>query len=272
MLYDTHSHPYLAKEKNPEIILDNFFCNGWVYLNSIACDLESSEISIDLAKKYPWVYATIGIHPTHVLDQQDTLENIINTLENFYKENPEFIVAIGEIGLDYHWLEALWEKHNLDRETIIETEKIFFRAQIKLAQRLELPIVIHNRSSASDVLEILKETDYKNFVFHCYSEDMVYAQKLLKFAPDCKLWFGGVVTFKSARNVQEVVKNIPLKNIIIETDSPYLTPTPHRWKQENEPLYTRYVLSHIIDLRDESAEEITKQIFQNSIDFFWVKK
>jgi len=270
MLYDTHCHPYLAKEKAQESILENFFSNWWIYLNSIACDIESSEKSIDIAKAYSWAYATIWIHPTHTLDYKDTLDNTLEQLEELYHKNSQYIVAIGEIGLDYHWLDSLSEKYSLSVDEIVALQKEFFKAQISLAQKLDLPIIIHNRNSSADVLEILRETWCKKFVFHCYSEDYIYAQKLLVLSPDCKLWFWGVTTFKNANWVQETVKNIPLENIIIETDSPYLTPTPLRWKEENEPGFCKYVLSHIIDIRDESHDEITKQIFENSSDFFWI--
>ena len=189
-------------------------------------------------------------------------------LEDMYHNNKQSIVAIGEIWLDYHWLDALSKQHNLMSDEIIQTQKEFFIAQINLSCKLWLPIVIHNRNSSEDVLKILEETGCKNFVFHCFSEDYAFAQKLLKLAPNCKLGFGWVVTFKNASTVQNAAKNIPLKNILIETDSPYLTPSPYRGKQENEPLYCEHVLSKIIDLRDESPEEIRKTLYDNSIEFF----
>lgn len=270
MYYDTHCHPYLAKEKSQEEILENFFESGWVYLNSIWCDIESSKASIGIAKQYKWVYATIWIHPTSVLGEQIPVFPMIEKLEELYKKNSGDIVAIWEIWLDYHWLESLSKKHNISQDEIVKIQKVFFRGQIRLAKKLDLPIIIHNRSSADDVFKILVEEDCKNFVFHCYSEDLQYAQKLLKFAPDCMLWFWWVVTFKSALWVQNTAQNIPLKNIIIETDSPYLTPTPLRWRQENEPVLVKHVLSKIIDLRDESSEEITRRIFENSEKFFGI--
>lgn len=241
-------------------------------MNSVWCDLESSETCITLAQSNPGVYATIGIHPTHSLDYKNSLDESILRLEELYHKNSSHIVAIWEIWLDYHWLGSLSERYSIPEAEVVETQKEFFRAQIALAKKLDLPIIIHNRSSADDVYEILVETDCKNFVFHCYSEDTEYAQKLLAFGPNCMLWFGWVVTFKSAIWVQESAKNIPLRNIIIETDSPYLTPTPLRWKQENEPIFIKFVLSKIIDIRSEGSEEITQQIFDNSTNFFQIKK
>jgi len=268
MFYDTHCHPYLASKKSQELILENFFGNKGFYLNSIACDLKSSEISIETAKAYQWAHAVIWIHPTHCLDYKDTLDSAINSLRNLYEKSKEYIVAIWETWLDYYWLEKLSEKHNISQEDITTIQKQFFRAQIDVASELWLPLVIHNRASSSDIYDILYEKDFKNFVFHCFSEDIMFAQKLLNFAPECMLGFWGISTFKNTQSIQDVIKQIPLKNIMIETDSPYLTPTPLRWKEENEPLFCKYVLSKIIDLRDESSQEITQKIFENSKKFF----
>ncbi len=108
-------------------------------------------------------------------------------LEELYVKNTKYIVAIGEAGLDYHWLESLSQRHKISQEEIICIQKDFFRAQIQLAKKLNLPLIIHNRSAKDDVFEILQQENFKHFVFHCYSEDLEYAQKLLSFAPDCKL-------------------------------------------------------------------------------------
>ena len=126
-------------------------------------------------------------------------------------------------------------------------------------------------SSKDDIYKILTEIWYKNFVFHCYTENLEYAKKLLNFSPNAMISFSWIVTFGNAKEVQNTVKNIPLKNILIETDSPRLTPAPFRWKDENEPAFTKYVLDFISKLRHESKEEIRKQIFENSINFFNVK-
>lgn len=273
MLYDTHSHPYLAKDLSETEILESFFSWWWRYINSIWCDIESSKKSIDISKKYSWVYASIGIHPTHVLDyRNDNIDEIISTLESLYSDNSETVIAIWETWLDYYWLDSLSERHNISTQEIKDIQKKYFKAQIALAKKLELPIIIHNRNSSEDIFKILKEEKFKNFVFHCFSEDMKYAKRLVNFAPDCKIWIWWVVTFKNALQTHEVAKNIDLKHIMIETDSPYLTPAPFRWKRENEPILVKEVLSKIIDLRNEASELITHQIFQNSVDFFSIKK
>jgi len=260
MLYDTHCHPNLAKNKNKTEIINNFLeKNPEGFLNIIGTDLEKSKNVIELSKKNNRTFCSIWIHPCDVywLD----LEKTINSLEKLYLENKEKIVAIWECGLDYYW-----EK---DKK---EEQKMFFKAQIELAKKYNLPIIVHNRDSKDDVLDILKETNFKNFIFHCYSENLEYAKKLLELSPNCKISFSGIVTFKNAKEIQETAQNIPLKSILVETDSPYLTPTPYRWKEENEPAFTKYVLKKIIELREEDSEIIEKQIFDNSLEIFNIKK
>jgi len=269
-MYDTHCHPYLAKKKSQETILESFFESGWKYLNSIWIDIDSSLTSIQLAKQYEGIYATIGIHPTECLQYKDTPKEALQKLRDIYQENSEHVVAIGECWLDYHWLESLSEKHKVSQEEIIKIQKYFFRAQIKLAEELDLPLVIHNRNADEDVLDILIEEDFWDFVMHCFTSTKKFAWDILSHAPDCKLGFGGVTTFKNVPELQELVQEIPLHNIIIETDSPYLTPIPYRGVEENEPWYLKYILEKIIDLRAESEEEIEKTFMKSSRDFFRV--
>ena len=280
MLYDTHCHPNLAKNKNWEQIINNFLEeNPEGFLNIIWTDLEKSKQAVDLSKKFDRTFSSIWIHPCDIYDLD--LEKSILKLENLYLKNKEKIIAIWEIWLDYYWLKAendpkiaKYDKNH--QEKIInlkkKLQKIFFKAQIELAKKYNLPIIIHNREAKDDVLEILKQTNFKNFIFHCYSENLEYAKKLLEFSPKCKISFSGIVTFKNALEIQETAQNIPLQNILVETDSPYLTPTPFRGKEENEPAFTKYVLEKIIELRNKKKEEIKKQIFKNSLKTFWIKK
>ncbi len=282
MLYDTHCHPYLAKNKETKDILKNFQTTG-SFLNSIWVDIESSLKSIELSKQHDFIYSTIWIHPCDIT-HLDLAETILK-LEKIYLENKDHIVAIWETGLDYYWMERDWDKlvknisdknkaDEIKQKYISQTkslQKLFFKAQIELAKTYNLPIIIHNRDSRENVLKILQETHFKNFIFHCYSENLEYARRLIVFAPECKISFSGIATFKNAQDIQDTAANIPLENIIIETDSPYLTPEPHRWRQENEPAFVEYVLDKIITLRSESPEKIKKQIFQNSLEIFWIK-
>ena len=283
MIYDTHCHPYLAKNKTTQEILERFQNSG-SFLNSIWVDIASSLTSVELSKQHDFIFSSVWIHPCDITDL-DLAETILK-LENIYLENKDNIVAIWETGLDYYWMKKDSDKlvkDIEDREKAQEIkqkyikqkkelQKLFFKAQIELARSYQLPIIIHNRDSREDVLSILKETNCKNFIFHCYSEDLAYARELIAFAPDCKISFSGIVTFKNAADIQDTAANIALSNIIIETDSPYLTPEPHRWRQENEPAFVEHILDKIIALRPESPELIKKQIFQNSLEIFKIKK
>ncbi|MDD3793934.1 MAG: TatD family hydrolase [Candidatus Gracilibacteria bacterium] len=272
-IIDTHCHPYLNKLKNKDDIINNFFSQDGEAMIVIGTNLDSNKQVLELTKKHPKIYATIGIHPCDIenLDLKETLE----ILEKTYIENKDKIVAIGECGLDYYWMYKDLEKADLndfEKEKIIEKQKefqeIFFKGQIDLANKLNLPIIIHNRDSKDDIFEILVEKNFKNFIFHCYSENLDYAEKLINFSPNCKISFSGIVTFNNAKQIQETARNIPIKNILAETDSPYLTPTPFRGKEENEPIFTRYVIEKISELRGEKLENTANEIYLNSKNFF----
>ena len=285
MLYDTHCHPYLAEKKSQDKILNNF-SQTWDFLNCIWIDIESSKKSIIIANNNNFIYATIWIHPSYTKNYigQSCISThtekkvgvnlcvhpIIHKLENFYLKNQKKVVAIWECGLDYFYLwEKSWNKDIILSDDEDKTiQKDFFIAQIKLAKKYNLPLIIHNRDAASDIFEILIQEDFKNFIMHCFCEDLEYALKCIEFAPECKISFSWIVTFNSAKDIQETATKIPLKNIIIETDSPFLTPTPLRGKEENEPIFVQYVLDKIIELREESADEIKKTIFENSLEMF----
>ena len=272
MLYDTHCHPNLAKLKEKEQIIETFRKeNPKGFLNIIWTNLKTSQAVIDISKKYDFMFCSVWIHPTDTIEYKDQLNETMTVLEEYYLDNKEKVVAIWECWLDYYWIESLKKEYKLTTEEIKQIQKKFFIAQIELAKRYNLPIIIHNIDSREDILDILKNTWYKNFIFHCYSEDLEYAEKLIAFSPECKLSFSGIVTFKNGKSIAETAKNIPLKNILVETDSPYLTPDPLRGKEENEPSFTKYVLEKIISLRVENPEKIEKQIFENSISTFKIK-
>ncbi len=268
-IIDTHCHPYLNKIKNKDDLINNFFSQDWEAMIVIWTNPKSNKEVLELTKKHSKIYATIGIHPCDIWDLE--IEETIINLEKTYIENKDKIVWIWECWLDYYWLIKDLENTNLNEEEkqkIIkktkEKQKLFFIRQIELAKKLNLPIIIHNRDTKEDVFQILEDTWFKNFIFHCYSENLEYAEKLIKLSPKCKISFSGIVTFNSAKEVQDTARNIPIENIIAETDSPYLTPTPFRWKEENEPIFTKYVIEKIAELRWEKIEFITEQIFKNS--------
>lgn len=264
MFIDTHCHPYLAKQKKLEEILENFQRSDWKYLVSIWTDEKTSLESINLAKKYNFIYATVGIHPTDVLKSEKSLQENIQILENYIIENKEYIVGIWETWLDYYWVSE--NKEEFEKQKKLQHE--YFLAHIQLAEKYDLPIIIHNRNSGQDILKVLEKTQFQNFIIHCFSENIDFANKCFDISPNSMMSFSGIVTFKNAQEITETASKIPLRNILIETDAPFLTPAPYRWKQENEPAYTQYVLEKIIELRKESQEEIIQTIYNNSLEIF----
>jgi len=265
MFIDTHCHINLAKTKNQEQIIENFIRNWWKYMICIWTDLQTSLDCVNLAKKYDFIKATIWIHPTDIKEYIGKLNETMNYLEKMYLENSDFIVWIWECWYDYYWI----NKSNFEQEK--EEQKYFFESQIFLAKKYNLPVIIHNREAKEDTFNSLIKNDCKNFILHCFSEDLEFANKCLDFSPNCKISFSWIVSFNSATSVAETAKSIPLKNILVETDSPYLTPVPLRWKEENEPFFVKYILEKLFTLRNENKEEVEKQIFQNSLDVFKIK-
>jgi len=271
MLFDTHAHPYLAKDYTEKEVLEAVKKDSLLsHILSVWTNLETSKHSVHLAKEFDFIFASIGIHPTDTLDLKEKKDKSIQILEELVKKSPEKIVAIWECWLDYYRLPPRI-KTSISKEEIIHIQKDFFRAQISLAKKYNLPIIIHNRESKEDIFEILKEENMKDFVMHCYAEDLDYAKKLLAFSPDAMISFSGILTFKNAQSVQETAKNIPLKNIMIETDSPYLSPAPERGK-ENLPTKIRFVLDMLTSLRQENKEELETTIYKNSYKFFGIEK
>ncbi|NDK08316.1 YchF/TatD family DNA exonuclease [Candidatus Gracilibacteria bacterium] len=271
MFFDTHCHTYLSKQKSETEILEEIKEKGNFYIANIGVDLKISQHCIDIAQKYDFAYATIGIHPCDIW-QYDDLDDTMIKLEDL-AENKK-VVAVGECGLDYYWIARndngeILEISQKELEAKKLIQKKWFIAQIELARKLNLPVIVHNREAGNDIIDILKEVNYTNFILHCYSENLEYANNLLSFAPNCKISFSGILTFNSAKSIQEAAKNIPLKNILIETDAPYLTPTPFRG-QENYPYYVENVFNKLCDLRNESFDEIEKVVWENSLSIYGI--
>ncbi len=269
-MFDTHCHPYISNFSEKEIF-SSFKNKWWEYLISVWIDIRTSAKSIDLAKKYNFVYASIWIQPIDTIKYEWKKNETIRKLETLYLKNKNLIVWIWECWLDYHWIPSLIT-NDLKEFNIINLQKDFFIAQINLAKKYKLPVIIHNRNAKEDILNILKYTNFKNFILHCYSEDLGFAKKCLDFAPNAMISFSWIITFKNTKRIQETARNIPLNNILIETDSPFLTPVPYRWKQENKPAMIKYILDKIIELRIEKPVIIKKQILENSLNIFKKKK
>ncbi|MDD5213740.1 MAG: TatD family hydrolase [Candidatus Gracilibacteria bacterium] len=266
MIFDTHTHIYLGDLVDREVeILDNMKSAGISKITSIGIDIPSSFQSVELASKYDFVYASIGIHPNDTYLYEGKLDETIAKLEEIYLKNIDKIVAIGECGFDFFRT----SEENLEH-TKQEQEK-FFRAQIALAQKYDLALVVHTRNAKDDTLRVLMETGCKKFILHCFSEDLDFAYKALYYSDECKISFSGIVTYPNAINVARVASRIPLDKILVETDCPYLAPQKKRG-QTNEPAYASYVLAKIIDLREEEPEIIKSQIWKNSLEIFGIKE
>lgn len=248
MFIDTHCH--LSKEyyddidliiqENIEASIDKMIISG--------CEIESIDEAIEMTLKYDMVYATIGYHP----DQANiVVEKDLIHLENLLKSHKK-ILGIGEIGLDYHY-----------DGTNKEKQKRLFEIQLKLAEKLNLPVVIHSRDAVKDTIEILNKYKVKGII-HCFSGSLETANIYIKMG--YKLGIGGVVTFKNSK-LPDVVKNISLDNIVLETDSPYLTPDPYRGSV-NASKYIPLIAEKISTIKNISKEEVAKITTINCNDLF----
>ena len=249
MMIDTHCHINDIKyNSDVKEVISRAVESGVEKMICVGTDLKTSEKAIELADKYSEIYATVGYHPH---ESKDAQKGYLYEFEEMSK-NPK-VVAIGESGLDYHY--------NISPENI---QKKIFREQIELAQDIKLPIIMHNRNSSDDLLSIVESTNLEYGVVHCFSETWEVADKLI--SKNIKLSFTGMVTFVKDP-ICEVLEKIDLKDFFLETDSPYLAPTPHRGKR-NEPSLIKFIANHIADVKQISSEEIIKQTTKNALNFF----
>lgn len=252
-LFDSHAH---VDEEQFDIdrpqILERAAQNGVVGMINPGADMPSSERAAALAKQYNEIYAAVGIHPH---DAKDADEASYDRLAELAQDSK--VVAIGEIGLDYYY--------DLSERQV--QQQVLVR-QLDLARQLHKPFIIHDRDAHADILAIIKkEANGLNGVFHCFSGSLEMAQELLKMG--FYLSFGGPVTFKNAHKVKNVVKNIPLERMFVETDCPYLTPHPHRGKR-NEPAYVRLVAEEISLLKETELQTVADITTANVQTFFGI--
>ena len=244
MLIDTHCHLCNNDYEDLDKVIKNM--NGIMIANG--CDDKTNKEVLKLTKKYPNVYGCLGIHPSEINSITDDSFKIIE--ENI---NNTKIVGIGEIGLDYYWV-----KDNKDKQ------KEIFKKQLDIAKKYNKPIVVHSRESIQDVYEILKEYKLKGTI-HCFSSSLEMAKNFIKLG--YKIGVGGVITFKNSKKLEEVVNGIDVTNILIETDSPYLSPEPFRGRT-NEPSNVLYVAKKIAELKNQTLEEIITITGNNAINEF----
>ncbi|EFM39083.1 hydrolase, TatD family [[Eubacterium] yurii subsp. margaretiae ATCC 43715] len=252
MIFDTHAHLDSEQfEEDFEDIIQNIINNNISLIVNPGCDLPTSKKSVELSEKYDFIYSAVGFHP-HEAKYMD--EEAINEIERLANSNKK-VVSIGEIGLDYYY----------DFSPRDIQEDVFIK-QMALANKLNLPFIIHSRDASNDTFEMVKK--YKNnvdCVLHCYSQSKEMAKLYLDLG--CYLSFAGPVTFKKSTNLQEVAKYAPLDRIFIETDSPYLSPEPKRGKK-NEPSNVIYTGKKIAELKGISEEQLFKSTYNNGVRFF----
>ncbi len=241
MIFDTHAHyDDKAFDEDREELLKKLFADKVCGIVNQATDIDSANYSIALADKFSGMYAAVGIHPECADENSIKKLDIIEKLAAHSKA-----VAIGEIGLDYYY--------DIPRKI----QQDLFASQLELANKLSMPVNIHDREAHGDMLEFLKK--YKPCgILHCFSGSLEMAKEIVKLG--MYIGIGGVVTFKNARKTVEVVKNIPLKHIVLETDCPYLSPVPFRGKRNHSGMiqYTAECISEIIDVPVNEVLEITK--------------
>ena len=252
MLIDSHAHLDDTRfDKDRDELIKSLKDVGVDLVINPGADLQSSIKSVSLSEQYDNIYAAVGIHP-HEAKEMD--ESTLEVLKSF--ANREKVVAIGEIGLDYYY-------DNSPRD--IQKQK--FIEQLDLAKEVNLPVIIHSRDAAGDTFDILKSAQDGSLegVLHCYSGSVEMALEYIKLG--FYISIAGPVTFKNARIVKEVAKTVPMDRLLIETDSPYLTPEPYRGKR-NEPVYVRQIAGTIAELRGISFEEVATKTAENTKKLF----
>ena len=250
---DSHAHldDEAFDEDREEVIKD--ILSGGNYFFNIGCDLKTSYSSYELSKKYDHVYAVVGVHPHeakyYTAQTREALKELLTK---------DKVMAIGEIGLDYHYDLS---PRDVQREVFID--------QINLAREMDVPIVIHTREAMEETYEILeKHAKGMKVLLHCYTGSIEMARKYLKLG--YKLALGGALTFKNAKNTVDVAKEVDLKDLLIETDSPYMTPVPYRGKR-NDPRKVVLVAEKLAEIKGISTEEVLEATKKNAFEFFGVK-
>jgi TatD DNase family protein len=254
MLFDTHTHLNADQfETDCAEVIERAKEEGVSRMVVVGFDRPTITKAMEIIEEYPEIYASIGWHP---VDAIDMAEEDLNWIESLTK-HPK-VVALGEMGLDYHW-----------DKSPAEVQKVVFRKQIQLARKLDLPIVIHNREATNDVLAILEEEGARDVggIMHCFSADWEAAKRSLDLG--FHLSFGGPVTFKNASETREVAKRVPLDRLLIETDCPYLSPHPYRGKR-NEPARVKLVAEQLAELHQLSLEELADITMKNANQLFQI--
>jgi TatD DNase family protein len=255
MLFDTHAHLNAEQfDEDLSEVIERAQEEGVEKIVVVGFDRPTITKAMELVEQYDFMYASVGWHPVDAIDMTDEDLAWIEQLSSHPK-----VVALGEMGLDYHW-----------DKSPKEIQKEVFRKQIQLAKKVKLPIVIHNREATADIVEILKEEGASEVggIMHCFSGSAEVANECLQM--NFYISLGGPVTFKNAKKPKEVAEAVPLEKLLIETDCPYLAPHPYRGKR-NEPSYVKLVAEQIAELKGITFEEVAKATTTNAQKLFGIK-
>ena len=255
MIFDTHAHyDDPVYEKDREELFEAMRAEGVGMITDIGADIASTKKAAELSNAYDFVYAAAGVHPSEVYFLEEADMDFLLEMA----KNPK-VVAIGEIGLDYHY-----------EDTVREVQKKWFIRQLELAKEVKLPVVIHSRDAAQDTLDIMKDIHAEDIggVIHCFS----YGWEMAKIYLDMGFYLGigGVVTFKNAKKLKEVVQRAPMDRLVLETDAPYLAPEPYRGKR-NASHYLKYVAEEIAALRSMAPDEVIHITEENGKQMYRIR-
>ena len=253
MLFDTHAH-YDAEQFDPDRdqVLEALPSRGVSLVVDPGCDIPSSRAALALAEKYPFLYAAVGYHPESCAPYRPEELDILRDMARHPK-----VVAIGEIGLDYYW----------EENPPKELQQQVFRRQMALAEELDLPVIVHDREAHADALAMVREFPRVRGVFHCFSGSAEMTRELVKLG--WMVSFTGVLTYKNARKALEAAEAVPLDRLMIETDSPYMAPVPHRGKR-NDSGYLIHICEKLAEIKGISPEECARITLENGKRFFHI--
>lgn len=253
MYFDSHAHYDDERfDEDREQLIESLKSKGVDYIVNAAADMKSCFTSLELAHQYDFIFSSVGVHPH---DVKDLTEKDIETMEKL-AEDPK-VVAVGEIGLDYYY-------DNSPRED----QRQWFKRQLEMAKKLDLPVIIHSREASEETYDIIMASGVKEGVIHCFSGSLELAREYVKRG--FYIGVGGSLTFKNAKKTVRVVEGIDLNHILIETDCPYLTPVPHRGER-NDSSYLQFVIAKIAEIKGVSVEEVARISSENAKRLFRIK-
>lgn len=268
MIFDTHCHAYWKDlECIQKEVISRMASENVLRSVQVGTDWETNRKALSLAREWgDGTWCAAALHPSSSQDRpEEGAANWVLRLENFIRRNPDKIVAVGETGLDYYHLKKA------DRSGQKRSQRAFFAAHAALAQKLDLPLVIHTRDAAGDTLDLVRECGVRRAVIHCFSEDADFARALMDWSGEIYFSFSGILTYRNALSIHEAARTLPLERILIETDAPFLVPEAAKDRfRINEPCCTRHVLDALKKIRPETAEEVEKTVWDNSNRFFGI--